>query len=70
MTVHRAKGLEFPVVVLADLTACAARDKPSRHIDPDRRLCVEPLSGCAPPELLQATESQFGLRKASQWSAR
>jgi ATP-dependent helicase/nuclease subunit A len=28
MTVHRAKGLEFPVVILADATCPAARDNP------------------------------------------
>ncbi len=53
VTVHRAKGLEFPVVVLADPTARASRDKPSRHVDPDRRLWVEPICGCVPPELLE-----------------
>jgi ATP-dependent helicase/nuclease subunit A len=36
MTVHRAKGLEFPVVILADPTCPAARDFPSRHVDPAR----------------------------------
>ena len=34
MTVHKAKGLEFPVVILADPTCNAARDTPSRHVDP------------------------------------
>ena len=34
MTVHKAKGLEFPVVILADPTCAAARDTPSRHVDP------------------------------------
>jgi ATP-dependent helicase/nuclease subunit A len=38
MTVHKAKGLEFPVVVLADPTCPAARDTPSHHVDPSRRL--------------------------------
>jgi ATP-dependent helicase/nuclease subunit A len=33
MTVHKAKGLEFPVVVLADPTCKAARDTPSRYVD-------------------------------------
>ena len=37
MTVHKAK-LQFPVVVLADPTCNAARDTPSRHVDPSRRL--------------------------------
>ena len=54
MTVHKAKGLEFPVVVLADPTCSAARDTPSRRVDPSRRLWVEPLCGSAPIELLEA----------------
>ena len=37
MTVHRAKGLEFPVVILADPTAGLARDEPDRHVDAERR---------------------------------
>ena len=52
MTVHKAKGLEFPVVILADPTCPATRDKPSRHVDPERRLWLEPLCGCAPVELI------------------
>jgi len=52
MTVHKAKGLEFPVVILADMTANAARDA-SRWSDPERGLCVMTLAGCSPPELLE-----------------
>ena len=59
MTVHKAKGLEFPVVVLADPTCRAARDTPSRHVDPSRRLWVEPLCGSAPIELLEAADEEL-----------
>ena len=59
MTVHRAKGLEFPVVILADPTCPAARDNPSRHVDPARRLWLEPLCGCAPIELLEASQEEL-----------
>ena len=59
MTVHKAKGLEFPVVVLADPTCSAARDTPSRHVDPSRRLWVEPLCGSAPIELLEAANEEL-----------
>ena len=59
MTVHKAKGLEFPVVILADPTCSAARDTPSRHVDPDRRLWVEPLCGSAPIELLEAADEEL-----------
>jgi ATP-dependent helicase/nuclease subunit A len=53
MTAHRAKGLEFPVVVLCDPTCRATRDQPSRHVDPARGLWAEPLCGCAPADLLE-----------------
>jgi ATP-dependent exoDNAse (exonuclease V) beta subunit len=60
MTVHKAKGLEFPVVVLADPTCAATRLPPTRHVDPGRGLWAEPLCGCAPPDLLdhRAEEAQ------------
>jgi ATP-dependent exoDNAse (exonuclease V) beta subunit len=51
MTVHRAKGLEFPVVILADLTAKAAPDEPGRYVDPARGLAALRLAGAAPPDL-------------------
>jgi ATP-dependent helicase/nuclease subunit A len=51
MTVHGAKGLEFPVVILADPTAPAAPKNPSRFLDAERRLCAMPLAGCVPAEL-------------------
>jgi ATP-dependent exoDNAse (exonuclease V) beta subunit len=57
MTAHRAKGLEFPVVVLCDPTAKATREQPSRHVDPERSLWAEPLAGCAPRELLERARS-------------
>src|SRR5262249_34086494 len=36
MTVHKAKGLEFPVVVLADMTAGIAAGHPGRYADRQR----------------------------------
>ena len=53
MTVHRAKGLEFPVVILCDPTAPAEPKNPSRYIEPERRLWAMPLAGCVPVELLR-----------------
>ena len=52
MTVHRAKGLEFPVVVLADLTCKQRRGGADRYVDPERRLCALRLAGCAPLDLI------------------
>jgi ATP-dependent exoDNAse (exonuclease V) beta subunit len=36
MTVHKAKGLEFPVVILADLTCRMSRSDASRYLDASR----------------------------------
>ena len=70
MTVHRAKGLEFPVVVLADLTARIAPFEASRHIDTARGLCALRIGGWSPVDLLrqqaieQAREREEGVRLA------
>jgi ATP-dependent exoDNAse (exonuclease V) beta subunit len=53
MTVHKAKGLEFPVVILADLTCKLARADAGRWIDPDRKLCALRLGGWSPNDLLR-----------------
>ena len=52
MTVHRAKGLEFPVVVLADPTCRLHRRTAARFIDPARGLCALRLAGWPPLDLL------------------
>ena len=58
MTVHKAKGLEFPVVILCDPTAPRTWGKPSRHVDATLDLWAAPLAGCAPLDLLEnASES-------------
>jgi ATP-dependent exoDNAse (exonuclease V) beta subunit len=51
MTVHKAKGLEFPVVVLADLTCRLSRPDASRYLDSDRKLLAMRIGGWAPHEL-------------------
>jgi ATP-dependent exoDNAse (exonuclease V) beta subunit len=53
MTVHKAKGLEFPVVILVDPTAPTSMDKPSRYVDPVSKLWAMPLAGCTPTELFE-----------------
>src|SRR5262249_48486284 len=50
MTVHKAKGLEFPVVILCDMTAREVRE-PARWTDAKRGLCAMRIAGCSPPEL-------------------
>jgi ATP-dependent helicase/nuclease subunit A len=58
MTVHRAKGLEFPVVILADMTCNETAREPSRYVDPARRMCAQRLAGCAPRELADHSEEE------------
>ena len=51
MTVHKAKGLEFPIVILADMTCRLARSDASRYLDLDQGLCAMRIGGWAPHEL-------------------
>ena len=51
MTVHKAKGLEFPVVILADLTCRMNRTDASRYLDAPHGLCAIKIGGWAPHEL-------------------
>lgn len=53
MTVHRAKGLEFPIVILADMTAKEAPDEAQRHADPATGLCAQRIARCSPQELVE-----------------
>jgi ATP-dependent helicase/nuclease subunit A len=60
MTVHKAKGLEFPVVVLADLTCRISRDAASRYLDGARGLCAMRIGGWAPRELYDHEAEEVG----------
>jgi ATP-dependent exoDNAse (exonuclease V) beta subunit len=51
MTVHKAKGLEFPVVILGDITARLTPFDASRYLDADRGLCALRIGGWSPKEL-------------------
>jgi ATP-dependent exoDNAse (exonuclease V) beta subunit len=52
MTVHKAKGLEFPIVILADLTCKLARAEAGRWLDPPSNLCALKIGGWSPVDLL------------------
>ncbi len=51
MTVYKAKGLEFPVVILCDPTAPSKTTVAHRFTDTERRLSAHTLCGCRPLEL-------------------
>jgi ATP-dependent exoDNAse (exonuclease V) beta subunit len=51
MTVHKAKGLEFPVVILADITARLTPFDANRHIDTERARCAQRIGGWSPKDL-------------------
>jgi len=59
MTVHKSKGLEFPIVILADMTAKLRASVASRTIDSDRRVCAIRLGGWAPADLLQHEDEEL-----------
>ena len=53
MTVHKAKGLEFPIVILADSDVQAARERrPAAGSIRTQDLCALKLGGWAPMDLL------------------
>ncbi|HEY2385731.1 MAG TPA: UvrD-helicase domain-containing protein [Candidatus Binatia bacterium] len=68
MTVHRAKGLEFPVVILVDVTAKETPGEPRRATDPERGLCAQRIAECSPPELVERRDDE--LQRESEEAAR
>jgi ATP-dependent exoDNAse (exonuclease V) beta subunit len=64
MTVHKAKGLEFPVVILADITARLAPYEAGRHLDPARGLCAQRLGGWSPQDLNEHREDEIARERA------
>jgi ATP-dependent exoDNAse (exonuclease V) beta subunit len=59
MTVHKAKGLEFPVVILADITAKLRPSAASRYLDPASGTCAVRLAGCSPFDLIQHEQDEL-----------
>ncbi|MDP2053969.1 MAG: UvrD-helicase domain-containing protein, partial [Acidobacteriota bacterium] len=58
MTVHKAKGLEFPVVVLADIACKLSLEDASRYLDPANQLCAMRIGGWSPVELLEHNDQE------------
>lgn len=58
MTVHKAKGLEFPVVILADIGCKLSRDDASRYLDTERRLCAFRMGDWSPRDLIEHNERE------------
>ena len=58
MTVHKAKGLEFPIVILADPTCKLSPLEASRWIDKDHDLCALKIGGWAPIDLVHHGEEE------------
>jgi len=59
MTVHKAKGLEFPVVILADATTKLARKEAARFLDKQRGVCAVRIAGWSPAELLDHEQTEI-----------
>ncbi|MEO8900714.1 MAG: UvrD-helicase domain-containing protein [Polyangiaceae bacterium] len=56
MTVHKAKGLEFPVVILCDPTAPSKTATAFRFTDAARKLSAHAICGARPLELIENEE--------------
>jgi ATP-dependent exoDNAse (exonuclease V) beta subunit len=64
MTVHKAKGLEFPVVILADMTARLTRSDPDRSIDRERGLSAVRIAGWTPADLIDRRDEEHARDEA------
>ena len=65
MTVHKAKGLEFPVVILADMTTPATQQSGcDRYVDSSQRLCAQKLCSWAPWELQDHEDEEAAEERA------
>jgi hypothetical protein len=64
MSVHRAKGLAFPIVILADITCTIAHDDPDRFLNAERGLCAVRLAGWLPQQMIDHAAGWHDFRHA------
>ena len=64
MTTHKAKGLEFPVVILADITAKLKSDRADRLVDRAKNACYLRLGRWTPIELATAEQAEIARDEA------
>jgi ATP-dependent exoDNAse (exonuclease V) beta subunit len=64
MTVHKAKGLEFPVVILADITARLTPFDAGRWVDTASGMCALRVGGWSPRELADHREQELARERA------
>ena len=57
MTVHKAKGLEFPVVILCDSAYAGVPRSPGRWVDAESQTCASRIVGLDPWELTDHRDS-------------
>jgi ATP-dependent exoDNAse (exonuclease V) beta subunit len=64
MTVHKAKGLEFPVVILADPTCRLSPAEASRWLEREQGMCAQKLAGWSPIDLVLHGEEERAREQA------
>lgn len=64
MNTHKVKGLEFPIVILADIATNLVRDEPDRFIDSGQGLAAIQLLDCMPEELLAHKDAEVARNRA------
>jgi ATP-dependent helicase/nuclease subunit A len=64
MTVHKAKGLEFPIVILADITCNDTRDTASRFVDARENLAAMEICGLRPVDVIRHEEEEVARERA------